>query len=198
LASPVCRPLAHTLHGGFVPDDAAVISGLGDQLAAGNRARRTIIDATGGRAMLLRLPLTRGSDGVCRAIGAVDRSLPGPMPGGQARVYVNASLLGDNSRLRIGLLDRTFRPIPGYGSDDAEAIGRYNVEVARLTLGITGATEGQALTVKGAGDLYLNAQLAAVQRGTLKEKTWLETKRNLKRFVKAVGASAGVGTSSTR
>lgn len=77
-----------------------------------------------------------------------------------------------------------------YGSDDAEAIGRYNVEVARLTLGITGATEGQAMTCKGAGDLYLNAQLAAVQRGTLKEKTWLETKRNLKRFVKATGASA--------
>jgi hypothetical protein len=42
--------------------------------------------------------------------------------GGPAAVRLNASGLGEHTRLRIGLLDPGFRPIPGY-SGEAAAVG---------------------------------------------------------------------------
>jgi hypothetical protein len=41
---------------------------------------------------------------------------------GEATLTMNASGLGERSALRVGLLDEGFRPLPGFGADDAEPI----------------------------------------------------------------------------
>jgi len=41
---------------------------------------------------------------------------------GKARVYVNASGLGEHSRLTVGLLDEGFRPVPGFSGADAAVL----------------------------------------------------------------------------
>lgn len=49
---------------------------------------------------------------------------------GQAHVYVNASGLGQYSQLRIGLLDESFRPIPGYSGQDAAVVAQDGFRTA--------------------------------------------------------------------
>ncbi|MDI7275385.1 MAG: hypothetical protein QME94_05365 [Anaerolineae bacterium] len=44
------------------------------------------------------------------------------LPGGAARVHLNASGLGRHSQLRISVLDHGFRPIPGYSGDEGVVI----------------------------------------------------------------------------
>ena len=51
-------------------------------------------------------------------------SCPIRVVGGQAKVYVNASGLGDQSQLRIELMDEGFRPLPGYNGVDAPVLGK--------------------------------------------------------------------------
>lgn len=77
---------AFSLHAAFVADNRHVVANIGNRLAAGDRIRRAIVDSDGQRATLLLLPLTRGQEGICRAIGAVDRAWPGAMPSGLARL----------------------------------------------------------------------------------------------------------------
>jgi len=48
---------------------------------------------------------------------------------GPARVFVNASGLGQNSRLRVGLMTEGFRPIPGYSDEDAAIIAEDGLRV---------------------------------------------------------------------
>ena len=52
-----------------------------------------------------------------QAISCLVRVLSGP-----ASLFVNASGLGEQSRLRLDLLDQGFRPLPGYSGDDAAVI----------------------------------------------------------------------------
>jgi hypothetical protein len=49
-------------------------------------------------------------------------STPVEVLDGRAPVRVNASGLGRHSRLRIGLLDRAFRPVPGFSGADAALV----------------------------------------------------------------------------
>lgn len=51
-------------------------------------------------------------------------SCPIRVTDGRARVYVNASGLGEYSYLRVGLLDPGFRPIQGFGGSDAVLLGK--------------------------------------------------------------------------
>jgi hypothetical protein len=53
-----------------------------------------------------------------RAISCAVQILKGP-----ARVFINASGLGQYSRLRVGVVTEAFRPVPGYSDDDAAVIG---------------------------------------------------------------------------
>jgi hypothetical protein len=53
-----------------------------------------------------------------RAISCAFQILKGP-----ARVFINASGLGQYSRLRVGVVTEAFRPVPGYSDDDAAVIG---------------------------------------------------------------------------
>lgn len=48
---------------------------------------------------------------------------------GPASVFVNASGLGENSRLRVGLLTEGFRPISGYSDDEAAVIAENGLRV---------------------------------------------------------------------
>ena len=50
--------------------------------------------------------------------------------GGKARVYVNASGLGEHSRLRITLLDNGFRPIPNYSGNEAATLTEDGLRAA--------------------------------------------------------------------
>lgn len=45
-----------------------------------------------------------------------------PLTGGQVQAYVNASGLGEHSRLRISLLDHGFHPLAGYAGDNAALV----------------------------------------------------------------------------
>jgi hypothetical protein len=49
-------------------------------------------------------------------------STPVQVLSGAARLFVNASGLGQHSQLRIELLDEAFRPLPGFSGDDAAVI----------------------------------------------------------------------------
>ena len=51
---------------------------------------------------------------------------------GRAKISVNASGLGERTRLRVGLLDPGFRPIPGYSESDAAVLAQdgFNIPVA--------------------------------------------------------------------
>jgi hypothetical protein len=50
-------------------------------------------------------------------------SCPVQVAQGRAEVFVNASGLGEHSRLRAGLLTEGFRPIPGFSGAEAAIIG---------------------------------------------------------------------------
>ena len=49
--------------------------------------------------------------------------------GGQARLYANASGLGQHSQLRVELLDHGFRPLPGYSGADAAVLAEDGFRV---------------------------------------------------------------------
>jgi hypothetical protein len=50
--------------------------------------------------------------------------------GGRGRVSINASGLGDRSRLRVSLLDDGFRPIDGFSGDDAVVVAESGFRTA--------------------------------------------------------------------
>jgi hypothetical protein len=77
---------AFSLDAAFAPENAHIVANMGRRLAAGDRIRRAIVDADGKRATILLLPLARGDEGICRAIGAVDQAWPGAMPSGRAKL----------------------------------------------------------------------------------------------------------------
>jgi hypothetical protein len=77
---------AFSLDAAFAHENVHILANMGRRLAGGDRIRRAIVDADGKRATLLLLPLTRGEEGICRAIGAVDRAWPGAMPSGLAKL----------------------------------------------------------------------------------------------------------------
>jgi hypothetical protein len=73
--------------------------------------------------------------GHLRAFHSVDaRAISNPVRvlEGRAKVSVNASGLGERTRLRVGLLDTGFRPIPGYSDNDAAVLAQdgFNIPVA--------------------------------------------------------------------
>ena len=49
--------------------------------------------------------------------------------GGAVPIRLNVSGLGEHTRLRIGLVDPGFRPIPGYGGDAAAVVGESGFDV---------------------------------------------------------------------
>lgn len=77
-----------------------------------------------------------------------------------------------------------------YGADDDQAIARYKVDMARQTLGIQTNAAVDTINAKTGANVYLNAQLKAVQNGTLKEGTFLETRKHLDIFVRSVGSKS--------
>jgi hypothetical protein len=64
--------------------------------------------------------------------GAAPRAISCPIEvvSGRPRVYVNASGLGPEARLRIGLVDRGFSPVSGFAAEDATALAKDEFRAA--------------------------------------------------------------------
>jgi hypothetical protein len=56
-------------------------------------------------------------------------SCPIQVVSGRPNVYVNASGLGEHSRLRVGLLDEGFRPISGYSGENAALLKEQGLRI---------------------------------------------------------------------
>ena len=75
---------------------------------------------TGSGVRLVTWPRDRlGALQPFRPTGAHTISCPIQISGNKARVYVNASGLGDHSSIKVELLDEGFRPVPGFSGDAA-------------------------------------------------------------------------------
>jgi len=96
-------------------------------------------------------------------------SCPIRVVGGQAKVYVNASGLGDQSQLRIELMDEGFRPLPGYNGVDAPVLGKDGFRIPVSWRGGDVLTASQGLVrvdVRFEGVRPEDARLYAVYVGS--------------------------------